>query len=228
MVTRAVPQARSLLEAIRGAGGTTIALPLLEIVDAVDEGAAMYEAAAGLGPDDWLVVLSPNGSRRIVAGSVADAQPKLAVIARGTAAPFLEAGWSVDLEPEVASSLGLLDAFEKIEISGRVLIAQAENGRRELADGLVARGVVVEVVTAYRNVMPDLDEEARAAALIADQIVFASPSAVERYVAHVGTSPNAAVCIGAVTAATASDAGFDVTVSSAPTVEAIVEALAHG
>ncbi len=224
-VTRAVPQAQSLLAAIEAAGGWPIALPLLEIVDAADEGVAMVEAIEGLGPEDWLVVLSPNGSRRIVERVQLAEHPKLAVIARGTAAPFIDAGWTVDLQPEVASSVGLLAAFADIELAGRVLIAQAENGRRELAEGLVDRGAVVEVVTAYRNVMPQLDEKAKAAALDADRVVFASPSAVERYVSHVGEVPTHAVCIGGVTAEAARDAGFDVTVSKAPTVEAIVAAL---
>ena len=226
VVTRAEPQAQSLLAAIDAEGGSPIALPLLEIVDAADRGAAMFDAIEQLSADDWLVVLSPNGSRRIVAGSRPADYPLLAVIAGGTAAPFLEAGWSVDLQPEVASSAGLLTAFAEVEISGRVLIAQAENGRRELAEGLVERGVIVEVVTAYRNVMPKLDEAAKTAALDADVVVFASPSAVERYVSHIGDAPKRAVCIGGVTASSARTAGFDVLVSPQPTVEAIVGLLA--
>ena len=230
VVTRAEPQARDLLDAIEQKGGTPIALPLLEIIDAEDGGASLAAAVERLEPSDWLVVLSPNGARRIVERCSMDEpsrRPKLAVIAGGTGAVFDDAGWSADLVPEVASSVGLLEAFAKTPIEGRVLIAQAENGRTELFVGLGERGIDVDVVTAYRNVMPSLGPEAETA-LLADVVVFASPSAVERYVEHVGATPTAAVCIGAVTTEAAVAAGFSTTTCDAPTVSAIVAALGVG
>lgn len=225
VVTRAVPQAASLLGALNDRGAMAIALPLLQIVDAADGGAALERAVARLQVIDWLVVLSPNGARRIVSRLMPGPRPQLAVIASGTGRVMEEAGWPADLVPAAASSVGLLEAFADVELVGRVLIAQAENGRTELADGLLARGVEVEVVAAYRNEMPELDEVALAAARYADVVVFASPSAVERYITHVGGTPTRAVCIGAVTAETAAAAGFDVAISTAPTVDAIVAAI---
>lgn len=226
VVTRARPQAAGLITEIERLGGVAISLPLLKIVDAEDEGAALVDSLARLGADDWLVVLSPNGARRVVAVTSQPAGSRLAAIASGTAAVFEHAGWTVDLVPNVASSVGLLEAFSDQQIDGRVLIAQAEVGRNELADGLRSRGVEVEVVAAYRNVMPSIDGDVAMAAADSDVIVFASPSAVERYSANVGSIPNAAVCIGSVTAATATEAGYSVTTAVAPTVEAIVQALA--
>lgn len=225
VVTRAVPQAAPLLDALANSGATTIALPLLEIVDAEDDGAALREAVAQLGATDWLVVLSPNGARRIVELTLPVERPQLAVIAGGTGRVFADAGWSADLLPEVASSIGLLDAFADTTFAGRVLIAQAEVGRPELADGLALRGVDVEVVSAYRNVMPDLDPASVSSAQQADAVVFASPSAVDRYIANVGAAPKSAVCIGAVTGETAVAAGFDVITCGAPTIDAILAAL---
>ena len=138
-------------------------------------------------------------------------------------------GYSVDLIPEVASSVGLLGAFAATEFAGRVIIAQAEVGRPELAEGLRARGVEVHVLAAYRNVMPEASPAVMAAALEADVVVFASPSAVTRYVEHVGQTPKSAVCIGSVTAAEAEaeSAGFNVSIASSPTTEAIVAALSE-
>ena len=130
MVTRAAPQAASLIEAIQAHGGTPIALPLLKIVEAEDGGASLSAAISELGSNDWLVVLSPNGARRVVAHSAnlpSSNRPHLAVIASGTEKVFTDAGFATDLIPEVASSVGLLAAFESIELDGRVLIAQAEN-----------------------------------------------------------------------------------------------------
>ncbi len=225
VVTRAVPQAAPLIEALAACGAVPLSLPLLEIVDAVDDGAALQDALLLLGDSDWLVVLSPNGAKRVLRLDLPDVRPKLAVIASGTGTEFSAFGWPADLVPDVASSVGLLDAFAKVDIAGRVLIAQAEAGRTELATGLMSRGIEVDVVAAYRNVMPALDEPTVDAARRADVVVFASPSAVERYVTKVGKAPTAAVCIGAVTAETAVAAGFVVTTAQAPTVEAIVTAV---
>ena len=225
MVTRAKPQAEGLTKQIERCGGVAIGLPLLEIIDAEDGGVALLDAVGRLEADDWLVLLSPNGARRVVTAATHPKRSQLAVIATGTAAVFEHAGWSVDLVPEVASSVGLLEAFGEVEINGRVVIAQAENGRAELAEGLRAQGVEVEVVIAYRNVMPPLDGDVAMAAADSDVVVFASPSAVERYIQSVGSIPSAAVCIGAVTAAAATEAGFEVVMCGAPTVDEIIEAL---
>ncbi len=222
VVTRAAPQAAPLIAAIEDLGGAPVALPLLELVDAEDGGAALREAVNGASEADWLVVLSPNGAVRLPGGPFPG---KVAAIASGTAGALDEMGYSVDLIPEVASSVGLLGAFAATEFAGRVIIAQAEVGRPELAEGLRARGVEVHVLAAYRNVMPEASPAVMAAALEADVVVFASPSAVTRYVEHVGPTPDSAVCIGTVTSAEAQDAGFDVAVAATPTTDAIVAAL---
>ena len=224
VVTRAIPQAAPLIAAIEDLGGEPVALPLLELVDAEDGGEALREAVNGASEADWLVVLSPNGAVRLPGGPFPG---KVAAIASGTAGVLDEMGYSVDLIPEVASSVGLLGAFAATEFAGRVIIAQAEVGRPELADGLRERGVEVEVVDAYRNVMPELEPAPVSAAMEADVVVFASPSAVTRYVEHVGRTPARAVCIGTVTAAEAKAAGFDVAVSESPTTDAIVAALSE-
>ena len=223
VVTRAVAQAAPLIEAIANLGGRAVALPLLELVDAEDGGEALTRVVGAATEDDWLVVLSPNGAVRLPDGPFPG---KVAAIATGTAHALDEKGYAVDLVPETASSVGLLEAFTDVEFAGRVIIAQAEVGRPELAVGLRERGVEVEVVAAYRNVMPELSPDAIAAAVAADVVVFASPSAVTRFVEHVGRTPKRAVGIGAVTAAEAKVEGFDVAVAEAPTTESIVAAVA--
>lgn len=223
VVTRAVRQAAPLIEAIDAAGGEPVALPLLEIVGPADGGASVREALADSSADDWLVVLSPNGVRYLP-GDL-EFPGRIAAIASGTRAALEDRGLEVDLMAEVPSSMGLLNAFGDVTVDGRVIIAQAEGGRTELADGLRERGEAVTVVHSYRNSMPPLDAQTVAAATSAALVVFASPSAVERYVAHVGYRPNRAVAIGAVTAAEASAAGFRVTTAVAPTTEAIMDAV---
>ncbi len=224
VVTRAVTQAQPLIDSIEELGGVAIALPLLEIRDAADGGAALREELAALRRDDWLVVLSPNGAQRIV-DQIAPNSCRLAVVASGTAAVFEAEGWVVELTPVVAASEGLLDALSGVDVEGRVVIAQAEHGRPLLSEGLRRQGLDVRVVQAYRNLAPSVDESVVDAARKADTVVFTSPSAVARYVDIVGMEPSVAVCIGAVTAEAAEAAGFDVVAATAPTLEALLSAL---
>lgn len=224
VVTRAEAQARPLVAEIVGRGGVVVELPLLEIADPVDGGRELRRALDELHRDDWLVVLSPNGARRVV-DVVGPNVCRLAVVAGGTAAVFEDADWTVDLLPATPSSDGLLEAFETVDVGSRVLIAQAEGGRTVLADGLRERGERVEVVIAYRNRAPSIDMTKVDQARSGDTVVFASPSAVDRYVEVVGVVPTRAVCIGSVTASTARDAGFTVTTATEPTVDALVTAI---
>lgn len=227
VVTRAVPQARGLVDAITAQGGHVVALPLLEIQGPEDGGAALRDALAELQSGDWLVVMSPNGARQVVehaeAALLTPGACFIAAIASGTARVLEDAGWTVHLRPELASSEGMLQAFDTLRITGKAVIAQAEVGRRVLVDGLQARGIEAVSVAAYRNVMPDLDRAVVAQAIEADTVVFASPSAVDRYREHVGTFPTRALCIGGVTAARALEHGFDVSIAPEPTVDAIMK-----
>lgn len=222
VVTRAAPQAESLIAAIEERNGRPIALALLEILDAADDGAALRQVMSRATAKDWLVVFSPNGASRLTPGPFPG---KVAAIASGTARALAERGYDAELIPRIPSSVGLLEAFTDIVIGGQVIVVQAENGRQDFPEGMRARGVEVEAVSAYRNVMPELDPEVSELARAADVVVFASPSAVKRYVAHVGLSPRPAVCIGEVTAGEAKAAGYDVVVAAAPDVEAIMARL---
>ena len=93
VVTRAIPQAAPLIAAIEDLGGEPVALPLLELVDAEDGGAALREAVNGASEADWLVVLSSNGAVRLPEGPFPG---KVAAIAAGTARALDEMGYSVD------------------------------------------------------------------------------------------------------------------------------------
>ena len=224
VVTRATEQAEGLVRAIRDAGGRPIALPLLEIVDPPDGGAHLRRAVDSLTSRDWLAVLSANGAVRVVDSGVGPRRCRLAVVADATAAVFREMGWAPDLVPEIATSQGLVDAFPRPD-GGRVVIAQASSGLSTLADGLAAAGWPVEVVVAYDNSLPALDSVAVEEAKESDVVVFASPSAAERYRAHVGRRPSLAVCFGPTTADAARDVGFDVRTAASPSVDAVVSEL---
>jgi uroporphyrinogen-III synthase len=127
---------------------------------------------------------------------------------------------------------GLLAAFAQAEVGGRrFLLPVSDRARDVLADGLAARGAVVERVVAYRTVAPAEAGPALARALAegVDVVTFASPSAVESFVALApsgGASVRAAV-IGPVTETRAREAGLAVVAVAQPsTAEGLVAALA--
>ena len=225
VVTRAIDQGAPLVAAIAAAGGTPIVLPLLELRDPVGGLQHLSDELRQLRPDDWLAVTSPNGARRVVAAGPPEPHSRLAVIAAGTAAVFLDAGWTPELVPADPSSTGMVEAFPPPDGSARVLVAQGDAARPTLAEGLRKAGWRVDTVIAYENVQPAHDAAAVSLAAEADVVVFASPSAVERHVGLVGHTPVVAVCIGAVTAASAASQGFRVITAPAPTTDALMAAI---
>lgn len=226
VVTRAVAQAAPLIDAITLHGGTPIALPLLELRDPPQGLGGLAASLAQLSEGDWLAVTSPNGAERVLRAGPRHPRCRLAVIASGTAAVFEAQGWTADHLPSVASSQGMVDSFPDPDGS-RVLIAQAEDARTTLADGLRDLGWEVEVAIAYTNDIPVVDQSAVDEARSAHVVVFASPSAVDRFSERVGLIPGAAVCIGSVTAATATAAGFDVHVADEPTVQSLIHCISR-
>ncbi|HEY8059726.1 MAG TPA: uroporphyrinogen-III C-methyltransferase, partial [Acidimicrobiales bacterium] len=68
VVTRPEGQATVLAEQLRGAGADAVILPVIEIEDPADGGAALSAALEEVGGYDWLVVTSANGASRVLAG----------------------------------------------------------------------------------------------------------------------------------------------------------------
>lgn len=205
------PEAGELGVRLAALGATVVHVPLIEVGEPADGGAALRAALARLAAFDWLVVTSANGARR--AGPAAASHPSLRLAAVGPAtAAALEvaAGRPVDLVAALAQAEGLLAVFPR-HPAARVLVAQADRARPVLADGLAEMGHAVESVTAYRTVTrrPAPDEVVRLAA--ADAAVLASGSAAEGWAASVSPdAPPVLVAIGPVTAAAAARAGVRV------------------
>ena len=157
-VTRAAEQAGPLVARLVALGASVREVPLIEIVDPLDGGAALRAAASSLDAYDWVVVTSPNGARRLLdaiaaVGAVADQPswpswqrlggsnvPAIAVVGPGTAQVFLEQGVAVDLIPRRAIGEGLVEAFPVGP--GRVLFPRAEVARSVVEDGQIGRAHV--------------------------------------------------------------------------------------
>jgi len=161
LVTRAAHQAGKLSEGLRALGAEPVEVPVLEIQP--PESFAPLEAALrNLSRYDWLVLTSANaanviGFRASLEGLRLTRQSDLKVAAVGaaTAAAAEKIGLKVDLIPESYVAEGLVNALAQ-QIAGlRILLARAAVARDVIPDALRAAGAVVDVVDAYRNVMPE-------------------------------------------------------------------------
>lgn len=226
LVTRRLEQAQGLTSRLREAGAEVVELPLIETAPPEDS-APLDAALARLHRYDWLAFASANAVRavadRLAALGLADASvgqgTAVASVGAATSAAFREAfpRGSVSLEPAAEfRAEALLAAFRSRGVNGeRFLLPVSDRGRETLAHGLREAGGQVDSVVAYRTrPAPDLPE--RLSGILKsglDIAVFASPSAVEAFVAAAGKAkPVAAAVIGPVTEAAALAAGLEVRV----------------
>ena len=107
---------------------------------------------------------------------------KVAVVGEATAAAARKAGLHVAFVPEeyVAESLvaGLLEGIHLQTAGVRVLLARAAVARDVIPDALREAGIDVDVVDAYRNVLPEVAPEMllNAVAQRIDAVTFTSSS----------------------------------------------------
>lgn len=238
VVTRPRHQAGELVAALEAAGAEVVSLPVIDIAEPHDGGAALERALAGVAGYDWVVFTSANAVHRTLA-RLRDVRglgtARVAAVGRTTAAALAGYGVRADLVPSRSDAAGLTEAFPNAVVSGaRVLFPAAAGARPVLAEGVAAKGWCVDTVEAYRTVAADPPAPAVLGALgAADAVTFASPSSVDAYLAmRVGDRPlpvpPAVACIGPVTAAAARAAGLSVDVAAAsPSPSSLVEALAR-
>jgi uroporphyrinogen-III synthase len=231
LVTRAAHQAGKLSEGLRALGATPVEVPVLEI-----QPPARFEpldaALLGLGRYDWLILTSANTVRalaeRAAALRVALAQPaglKVAAVGEGTANAAREAGLNVALVPESYVAEGLVSSVASCAAGKRILLARAAVARDVIPDALRAAGAQVDVVDAYRNVMPEAAPEQLRKALAEriDVATFTSSSSVTHLVEAAQAAGVAwpfagvaAASIGPITSATLRDSGWDPAVEANP------------
>ncbi|HEY3241495.1 MAG TPA: uroporphyrinogen-III C-methyltransferase, partial [Acidimicrobiia bacterium] len=137
VVTRAREQASDLVERLHHLGAETVELPVIEIGDAADGGAALTAAAGMVGDYDWLAFTSANAVERFFAalgGLGRDARAlagvAVAAIGPGTAAALARAGVQADLMPSRFVAESVVEAFPPGP--GRVLLPRAAVARDAL------------------------------------------------------------------------------------------------
>jgi uroporphyrinogen-III synthase len=228
--TRSPKQAQELDVLLEERRAHPLSYPCIDIAPALDPAPldrALSQAAKGA--FGWLVLTSANAVeavetrlRHLEIAPERLAQMSVAAIGPGTAGALMaRLGITADLCPEVYQAETLAEQLVA-KRAQKVLIPQADRAREALVSILMANGVEVEAVTAYRTIVgsggvdvPGLLREGRV-----DAVVFASPSAVDnmavRFEQENGDWADLAgvciACIGPVTSAAAERRGLKVDV----------------
>jgi uroporphyrinogen-III synthase/uroporphyrinogen III methyltransferase/synthase len=165
LVTRAAHQAGKFSEGLRALGAAPVEVAVLEI--RAPESFDLLDAALRqLDSYDWLILTSANAVRalaeRAAALRIALTQPvrlKVAAVGEATAAAERQIGLQVDFIPEAYVAEKLVEGLLARAAGQRILLARAAVARDVIPDALRAAGAVVDVVEAYRNVVPDAAPE---------------------------------------------------------------------
>jgi uroporphyrinogen-III synthase len=247
LVTRARRQAGRLSGELRALGANVLEVPAIEIAPP-DSYAALDDALGHLSQFQWLIVTSANGAEAlrermpalgIHAGALAPLQ--VAAVGASTAQALRDTGLPVAVTPREYVAESLLEALGDRAKGQRVLLARAAVARDLIPDALRAQGATVDVVDAYRTVIPA--ESVTAVQTIfgpgghpPDAATFTSSSTVTNFLALLREADVAApatmkaVSIGPITSATLRENGWEPAAEADPhdqsgLVEAVVRAL---
>ena len=234
VVTRAAHQADELAEPLAAFGAEVILAPMIGIAPPADP-APLATALFEIDQYDWIVFTSTNAVRAL---GPQKCRARIATVGRATREFAERNGWTVDITPESYVAEALVEALGTESVRGKhVLIPAAAITRDVVREELTRRGAIVDLVEAYRNVMPS--EAAELAKRVfrlpfPDWITFASSSAVENLASVIETDilrQSKIVSIGPVTSKTLRERGLPVTAEAEPhtvmgLVNAIVQAVA--
>lgn len=239
VVTRADLQSGELSEVLRELGADAIELPVIEIAPAQDPG-PLDRAIEQLPGYDWLIFTSANGVRFFQARldrsarDLRSLKARICVIGPATRHAVQRLHLKVDLMPEEYVAESLLKAFATVPVSGqRILLPRAAVARDLIPEELRKLGAHVDVVEAYRTIVPE--EAGRAAGEIfggvrkPDWVTFTSSSTVKNLVAVAGREALAGVSIasiGPVTSETTRSHGLTVRAEARQfTIKGLVDAI---
>ena len=161
LVTRARHQAGQLSRQLAAAGAEVIEIPAIEIVPPASW-EPLDRSLQNVHQYQWLIVTSANAVRSIRARLKALnltaevlSNVKIAAVGSSTAAALIEAGLNVDLVPAEYVAESLISSIGDKVSNARVLIARAVVARDVIPEALIRIGAQVDVVDAYRTVIPE-------------------------------------------------------------------------
>jgi uroporphyrinogen III methyltransferase / synthase len=231
VITRPRAQGGELARRLYKLGAEVIDFPTIAIEPPIDY-APMDSAIAQLNEYDWLFFTSINGvhsffERLRHLGKDSQCIKHLKVVAIGpeTAGRLEREGIDIFMVPAKYQAEGILEKLDPAEIRGcRILMPRAAKAREILPETLRQWGAFVDVVHAYKTVLPQ-DYQFGLHELInkkIDVITFTSSSTVENFLRLLeGQDPVPILrgvtiaCIGPITARTATDSGLQVDIVSA-------------
>jgi uroporphyrinogen-III synthase len=249
LVTRARHQAGQLSEKLRVLGAAVVEIPVIAIVPP-ESYAELDEALRNLSQYQWLIVTSANGVAELQARMVSVGigvgdfgHLQIAAVGSATARALRDLGLKVAITPQEYVAESLVEALGEQVTGRRVLLARAAVARDVIPDALRARGARVDVVEAYRTVIPAESVTAIRTLLgpggrTPDAATFTSSSTVTNFLnllreAVVSRSGSMrAVSIGPITSRTLRENGWEPAAEADPhdlagLVEAVVRAFAQ-
>ncbi|MGD8496305.1 MAG: uroporphyrinogen-III synthase [Gemmatimonadales bacterium] len=234
-VTRPGDSPGRLGDLLREAGARVVHWPCIRFEPPEDP--EPLTAAAGDATADWIAITSPRAAHSwLDAASDRAHRTPAAVVGPATAAVLEAAGWPVGRVAGERSAGGLLAAFAAAgdAAGARIIFPCSDRASDELADGLRRLGAEVVRVTAYRTVTSAPSPEDVLAAARSGRVAvvtFASPSAVEGFLARADadrrreiTARLAAAAIGPTTGAALAAAGWRASVADDASLEALASA----
>jgi len=244
LVTRAREGASALAGRLEELGAEPFTFPTIALVEPEDPG-PLLAALARLSEFDWLIFTSANGVDfffRYLTRSGRDVRAlgglKLCAIGPGTARALEDRGFRPDLVPAEYRAEAVVEALAGEAGRGAsFLLARAAEAREVLPQELSARGGRVEVVEAYRSVLPAAadgeDLVGRLDRGEIDLVIFTASSTVRNLARILSPRPLAQVLagvkvavIGPITAQTARQEGLEVAVQPEEyTLDGLIEAL---
>jgi len=249
VVTRAASQASEFVAELETYGAQVIVCPTIEIAEP-ESYERLDEAIDHLYGYDWLIFTSANAidyflRRMQTRGVNIDQLDEIRVCAIGHASAdkLRDAHVHVDIVPAQAKAEGVFAALSEYaggaeQLRGlNILLPRAAVGRDYLPKAIEEAGARVDVVTAYRTVVPENLDRGRLSAMLAgsgDCIAFTSSSQVKNLALLFDTHDLSNVlagvtiaCIGDVTAGTAREYGLRADIQAAQsTVKDLAAAIA--
>ncbi len=236
VVTRGRSQSRGLSEPLEALGAEVLVAPVIEIQPPADP-APLKCAIERLDTYDWLIFTSVNGVRSFVEALDASAKDfrqlkaNIAAIGPATRAAVEALHLEVERMPVEYVAESLLEAFADADmLRKRILLPRAAVAPDIVPLELAKRGAIVDVVEAYRTVVPSKAASSVQHALARKPhwITFTSSSTVKNFVALAGIPEGIKIAsIGPVTSATARDLGLHVHAEANPhTMDGLVAAIA--
>ncbi len=197
VVTRARHQASRMVQLLRDQGAEAISFPTIEIRPP-EKWDAMDRAIDDVAQYDWIIFTSTNGVNSFMGRLLQRNKDirelkgiRIGSIGTSTAECIEAMGIRVDLLPEEYRAEGILEELFKEEVNGlRFLLPRAEKARDVLPEELSRRGAEVDVITAYRTVIPENRKEELIPLLetkSVDLIIFTSSSTVVHFVEMFGS-----------------------------------------